>query len=67
MLPPIIRTGPIPVEERVRGAAFVVLTAQGWTLAGWHPGGYLVSLDRRAGSRAIGYSEVLCWLPEDGS
>lgn len=68
MVPPVIRMGRPPYSSR--SGVVVLLPNRGWCIAQWHPKGYLLDTDTDAvamGTREIDPSDVLCWMPEDGS
>ena len=71
-IPPLVRTGPVPPPSKVNDrTGYVVLVAKrGWIIARWHTGyGVLLDVDRAIPEdwRWINPSDVLCWMPEDGS
>lgn len=70
MIPPMVRTGPIPepYEDNI-AASYVVLTRRGWHIIRRSAADprILVNIDMATSQFHIHSSDILCWMPADGS
>lgn len=72
MIPPLVRVGaPPPPSASDPDARYVVLTSSGWEIVRWHDdlAGMMARVPEpptMLGS-AIYASNVICWMPADGS
>lgn len=70
MIPPLVRVGPPPPPDSRRMGLVVLVRRRGWMIARWHPVYmHLLDIDPhvRPTERIIEPTDVLCWMPEDGS
>ena len=70
MIPPTIRMGPPPHPTQLpnKVGLVVLVRNRGWLIVEWTSSGWM-DTDRavRTQCRPVHPSEVLCWMPEDGS
>lgn len=70
MIPPLIRTGPLPEpNEHNAKDGYVVLTRSGWHIIrrSHTDPRIFANVDMATSQFHIHPSDVLCWMPENGS
>ena len=71
MIPPLVRTGPIPRPHLNRGHHdYLVLTAaDGWLMMSWWSGqpDHLQATTNLRLRLTLDDPRILCWMPQDGS